>query len=64
VFCDLSLHLFAQLGRSYFIVATVTALCLLGVPTMYWLVMHRHRLAARARHRGHQRRRARRRRLD
>jgi len=37
LFCDLSLHAFGPLGRSYFVVATVMALCLLGVPTAYWL---------------------------
>ena len=37
LFADLSLHAFGSLGRSYFILATGMALCLLGVPTAYWL---------------------------
>lgn len=37
LFFDLALHGFAPLGRSYFLVATVMALCLLGVPTVVWL---------------------------
>ena len=37
LFCDLALHAFGPLGRSYFLVATVIALALLGVPTGYWL---------------------------
>lgn len=38
LFCDLSLHLFGPLGHSYYVVATMMALCLLGVPAAYWLV--------------------------
>ena len=37
LFCDLSLHLFGPLGRSYYVLATVMALCLLGVPSAFWL---------------------------
>jgi len=37
LFCDLSLHAFGPLGRSYYLVATLMALCLLGVPTAFWL---------------------------
>lgn len=37
LFLDLSLHAFAPLDRTYFVVATLMALCLLGVPTAYWL---------------------------
>lgn len=37
LFCDLALHAFGPLGGSYFLVATVIALSLLGVPTGYWL---------------------------
>ena len=36
LFCDLALHAFGPLGRSYYVVATVMALCLLGVPAGYW----------------------------
>lgn len=36
-FLDLSLQAFGALGRSYFAVATVVGLCLLGVPAAYWL---------------------------
>jgi hypothetical protein len=32
LFADLSLHAFGPLDRSYFVVATAMALCLLGVP--------------------------------
>jgi hypothetical protein len=37
LFCDLSLHAFGPLGRSYYLLATAMALCLLGVPTAFWL---------------------------
>ena len=37
LFCDLSLHAFGPLGRSYYLVATLMALCLLGVPIAFWL---------------------------
>ncbi|MGS0688068.1 hypothetical protein ACVBEQ_23410 [Nakamurella sp. GG22] len=37
LFCDLSLHAFNPLGRSYYLAATVMALCLLGLPAAYWL---------------------------
>ena len=37
LFADLALHAFGPLGRSYYLVATVMALCLLGVPGAFWL---------------------------
>jgi len=37
LFCDLALHAFGPLDRSYYLVATVMALCLLGVPGAFWL---------------------------
>ncbi len=37
LFADLGLHAFGPLGRSYSVVATVMALCLLGVPAAFWL---------------------------
>lgn len=37
LFADLALHAFGPLGRSYFLVAIVMALCLLGAPAAYWL---------------------------
>lgn len=37
VFCDLSLHAFGGLNRTYVIVAAIFTVCLLGVPAGYWL---------------------------
>lgn len=36
LFCDLALHAFGPLGRSYYVLATAMAMCLLGVPAAYW----------------------------
>jgi hypothetical protein len=36
LFYDLALHALDPLGRSYYVVATAMALCLMGVPAVYW----------------------------
>lgn len=38
LFCDSALHAFGPLGRSYYVLATAMAMCLLGVPAAYWQI--------------------------